>query len=862
MSNPLNLISSVLNATAIGVCVTNESGLIVDANTRYCDYYGLTHSDVIDKPFTDHLPTNIRNKTKALHDEFIRTGTGQTSEWDVFNMQGESLILSTTPTLLEHPDGSRWIVTTVTDITKERQASRELQLLINNTAESYVLMDKRLQILSFNNKFKRLYQQFFNKTVTRGDSILDYAQPERVPMLKTLYDAVLAGAIETSDITVPIQSGQTRTYHLTYAPATDHSGDIVGVFVTANDITESKQQRDLLENNERRYRSLVEHGSDAVVIIDAEGNTTYASPSVEQVLGYRDEELKAMNLFEAMHPDDAEGARNKMSEVMNLPGVPVKGLTARIRHRDGSWRWMEATVTNLLHDPAINGIVDHFRDVTEYYTNEREVNLMAELSRMFRPNKNLNDILSTVVERVKVYDEFKLAEIWLLDSQKTTLSMMANVQTSPDLKTFYEETKRFSQATLAKGLPGITWEARSVMSWSVSQTESNFIRAKEAKKAGIVSAYGIPLIYQQEVIGVVLLGLTTSNIHDRKYKSLFDRISRYLGIEIRRKQLEIELNQLFNIIPDVICIASLDGHLTKVNPAMCRLLKYTEEELLQAPFKDLIHKDDLETCLNELAKLTVKSPTCHFESRFITKKGDVLWALWTSTLAPEHGLVFVTARDITDKKLDEVRIRESNERFERVTLATNDAIWDWDIRNNTLFWGHAYQTIFGHPVKRDEVLSLDAWTSNVHPDDFDRVLASLNAALDNPNETVYTSEYRFQKANGTYANVVDRGYILRDDSGSAVRIVGALSDITERISHITAIEHQNERLREIAWIQSHVVRAPLARLIGFSNMLISKDYHAEEGQQFVEHIRASAIELDGIIRDIAAKSDLFTLESK
>jgi PAS domain S-box-containing protein len=357
----------------------------------------------------------------------------------------------------------------------------------------------------------------------------------------------------------------------------------------------------------------------------------------------------------------------------------------------------------------------------------------------------------------------------------------------------------------------------------------------------------------------VVLGLTTPNINDRKFKSLFDRISRYLGIEIRRKQLELELNQLFNIIPDVICIASLDGHLNKVNPAMCNLLKYDEEELLQLTFKDLIHADDLDTCMNKFAKLTVKSPTCHFESRFITKQGDLLWALWTCTLSPEKGLVFVAAKDITEKKRDEVRIRESNERFERVTLATNDAIWDWDVRNNTLFWGHAYKTIFGHPVKRNEILNVDAWTSNVHPDDFDRVLAALNHAMDDPNESVYTSEYRFRKADGSFANVVDRGYIIRDDSGSAVRIVGALSDITERITHLTAIEKQNKKLREIAWIQSHVVRAPLARLIGFCDLLIAKDHSDDERHDYIEHVRSSAIELDGIIRDITEKSDRISI---
>lgn len=854
-------IDSIFDATAIGICVTNEAGDVMYANSRYCDIYGVNSQDVIGKPFTIMLQESDWKRAQSLHDEFIRTGAGKTSEWDVYDQKGASIILSATPTLLKQPDGTHWIVTTVADITKERQATRELQLLINNTAESYVLMDKHLKILSFNNKFNRLYQQFFNRTVARGDSILDYAQPDRIPMLRTLYTAVLAGSVETSEISVPVPSEQTRTYKLTYAPATDHDGEIVGVFVTAIDITESKQHRELLEKNERRFRSLVEHGSDAVIVLDAMGNPTYASPSVEDVLGYRDQDIKGLNLFEAMHPDDVPAALKRMDEVIKMPGIPVKGLTARIRHRDGTWRWMDATVTNLLHDPAINGIVDHFRDVTEAYTNELEINLMAEISRTFRPEEDLNTILMNVVKRIESYDEFKMAEIWLLDSQKTTLRMVANVKTNPALKAFYRETGHFTQTQANDGLPGLAWKAKETTCWNEQLIESNFIRAKEAKKAGIVSACGIPLVYQQEVIGVMVLGLSTTTINDRKFKSLFDRLNRHLGIEIRRKQLEIELNQLFTIIPDVICIASLEGYFTKVNPAMCRLLGYTESELTRIPFDDLIHPKDLDTCLRELNRLTTKSPTCTFESRFVTKYGDILWALWTATLSPDKGLFFVAAKDITEKKRDEDRIRESNERFERVTLATNDAIWDWDIRRNILYWGYAYQTIFGHPVKRDEMQKLDAWTSNVHPDDSDRVLDTLHDAMNDVHETVYRSEYRFRKADGSYANVVDRGYILRDDTGNAVRIVGALSDITERITHINAIEQQNEKLREIAWIQSHVVRAPLARLIAYSDLLIAKDHAEDELHRYIGIVRESAIELDGIIRDIAAKSERITIET-
>jgi PAS domain S-box-containing protein len=129
-----------------------------------------------------------------------------------------------------------------------------------------------------------------------------------------------------------------------------------------------KEQQDMLEqltNSEKRFRTLVENSMDAVVVLNAQAKPTYASPAVKNVLGYAMQEFLNMDLFTLPHPDDQEEHAKVMLKVLASPGVPVKGYTGRMLHKDGTWRWIEATVTNLLHEPAINGIVDNFRDVTE-----------------------------------------------------------------------------------------------------------------------------------------------------------------------------------------------------------------------------------------------------------------------------------------------------------------------------------------------------------------------------------------------------------------------------------------------------------------------------------------------------------------
>ena len=116
--------------------------------------------------------------------------------------------------------------------------------------------------------------------------------------------------------------------------------------------------------SDRRFRALIEHSSDAVALLTQEGIFTYASPSSERVTGYSAEELTGTNAFALLHPDDLASVQQKLGALLERPGDFVT-MEYRVCHKNGSWRWMEGTVTNLLHDPAIQAIVVNFRDIHE-----------------------------------------------------------------------------------------------------------------------------------------------------------------------------------------------------------------------------------------------------------------------------------------------------------------------------------------------------------------------------------------------------------------------------------------------------------------------------------------------------------------
>jgi PAS domain S-box-containing protein len=158
------------------------------------------------------------------------------------------------------------------------------------------------------------------------------------------------------------------------------------VVIAFSDVTESRAAADAERRSHDRFRSLIEHSSDVVTIVDDRGRVTYESPAVEAVLGYAPGELVGPGRLARVHPDDVGAAVSTVTGLIGCPGESVS-CEYRIKARDGRWRVLESVATNRLHDPAVLGIVINTRDVTE--RRETEAALRATTSRLENLVQNL-----------------------------------------------------------------------------------------------------------------------------------------------------------------------------------------------------------------------------------------------------------------------------------------------------------------------------------------------------------------------------------------------------------------------------------------------------------------------------------------
>jgi PAS domain S-box-containing protein len=195
----------------------------------------------------------------------------------------------------------------------------------------------------------------------------------------------------------------------------------------------------------------------------------------------------------------------------------------------------------------------------------------------------------------------------------------------------------------------------------------------------------------------------------------------------------------------------------------------------------------------------------------------------------------------------EKALKTSNERFEFAAEATSDVIWDWNLETNVVYYSRNMEELFGHDKYGLNEDNLPFYFENVHPDDRERVVLYPEQVKFGTMHN-WSQEYRFKKADGDYAVVLDKGVVVRDENGLGKRMIGAMQDIT-------TIREQNKRLNEIALINAHEVRRPVATILGLIQLFTIESTESEPNRELLKHLNSAALELDSVIRRIIVKTE-------
>ncbi|MCU1231544.1 MAG: hypothetical protein JWO97_4428 [Acidobacteria bacterium] len=184
--------------------------------------------------------------------------------------------------------------------------------------------------------------------------------------------------------------------------------------------------------------------------------------------------------------------------------------------------------------------------------------------------------------------------------------------------------------------------------------------------------------------------------------------------------------------------------------------------------------------------------------------------------------VALIVRDVAARVAAERSARESQKRADLLARATNDAVWEWDLATDSVTWNRSLRDLFGWDEERTP---LSWWSERIHDGDRARVIGTLRRAVD-AGDVAWSDEYRFLRADGAIAWILDRGYLVRDPGGQAVRMIGSMTDVSElhraheEQASLQAMLEQANRVASLGRVASTIAHE-------FNNVLMAIQPYAE-----------------------------------
>jgi diguanylate cyclase (GGDEF)-like protein/PAS domain S-box-containing protein len=223
--------------------------------------------------------------------------------------------------------------------------------------------------------------------------------------------------------------GEYRQLLETGVPRYTPTGDFVGYVGTCVDVTDRVEVEMERRLEQDRFRALIEHSFDMVSIYDADANFAFASPSHERVLGYTPGELVGTSPVDLLHPDERDQVAEAFAEQLLVTGEP-RPVEHRIRHRDGSWVWVESVALNLGDDPAVGGILVNARDVSDRHRAERIAAEQAGILELVARGAVIDGVLGDIVSMVEHWIPESSAVIAVVDEGSLHVASAPNVDAS------------------------------------------------------------------------------------------------------------------------------------------------------------------------------------------------------------------------------------------------------------------------------------------------------------------------------------------------------------------------------------------------------------------------------------------------
>ena len=597
------------------------------------------------------------------------------------------------------------------------------------------------------------------------------------------------------------QNGAEHFFSTSGVPAFDPSGIFTGYRGLARRITQRKRAEQLLWLEETVARAVTEADSVAAAL-KAVIRAVCEAQDWECGRFFRvDDEAGAMHFAESWSKPGPQFDLyiERSRKVVYTPGV---GLAGRV-WQSGEPMWVaDVTRDARVSQQAIAVEAGmHGAFVFPVNSEGKVIGVLAFNSREIRePDEHLMQAIHVIGAQIGQFVQRKQAEEVLRESEERFRDL---TELSSDWYWEQDENFRFTMVSdnLHRRLGPLTQSIIGKARWELSTL--NMTEAAWTAHRALLEAHR-PF---RDLQWYRLDGAGKLQIANISGKPIFDSEGRFLGYRgigrditesKRSEEALLRFRASMDLSDDMVLLVDRRTmRFIDVNETVCRNLGYSREEFLaMAPETILpVTRKELETAYDEMI---ATGATQGMRSEYRCKDGSALpfESRRCVMRSGDSWIIVATARDTRGRIAQEEALRKSNERFDMAVRATNDVIWDWDLVTDEIWWNENFTKVFGY--SRETVdRTVKSWYEGIHPDDQGRVIAGVHRLIGAGGES-WSDEYRFRRQDGTFAHVLDRGQVIRDDAGRAVRMIGAKADISSRKQAEERIHNQALRQRLIA----------------------------------------------------------------
>jgi len=760
------LLTSILESTPDIIVVKDRQGRYVALNSNVAkSFYGKTIEEIIGKDDSELLPPAAAVSIMAKDREIMEAGTTETYEEDVSNGKGSTSFLTTKAPWRDAQGNIIGLIAIARNINDRKQVEadlRERNALLNSILEStpdfIVVKDREGRHVALNSNIANFFGKPIEEIIGKDD--LELLPPDIARKIMAKDRQILAtGIAETYE--EDVSSGETSTTFLTTkAPWRDNQGNIVGVIATTRDISDRKQAEQKL----RQTLEMLDLASDAIIIRDMDDRIIYWNQGAEKLYGWTKAEVVGQYIhtfLETVFPTPLETVLAEFFQLGSWEGE-LHHTTRDRRHIIVGSRW------------------------TLQRDGEGKPCAQLEINNDISERKQAEDAIKQSEERYRSLIVATSQIAWTADPEGR----------SPDLPSW----RAYSGQTEAQ-VVGLGWldaihpddRERTNQVWlEAVQTRSLFEIEYQIRSADgnyrYFQARGVPILNEdgsiREWVG------TCIDIHDRKQAE--DAI----------KQSEERYRSLTLAISQIVWITDAEGR-CQDTPSLRAYTGQTEAEVVGYGWLDTIHPDDRKRT-NQAWMEAVQTKSL-YEMEYRLRGADGNYRYFQGRAVPilnEDGSIrewVGTCIDIHDRKQAEDAIKQSEERYRSLILATSQIVWITDPEGRCedtpsmrAYTGQTEAQVVGY-----------GWLDTIHPDDREGTVQVWSEAVQT--KSLYEMEYRLRSADGNYRYFQARAVPILNEDGSIREWVGTSIDIHDRKQAEDAIKQSEERYRSLIAATSQMV---------------------------------------------------------